>query len=105
MNQLLQDAINKARKQKERIQDVWEELLLLIELVKAYTRGEYRNIPWKAIIYAIASIIYFVNPLDIIPDFLFGIGFLDDATVIAFVMQAIHDEIERFKSYQSGEAV
>lgn len=96
LNQLLQDAVRKTQKQKEKIQEVREELIALIELVKAYTKGEYRSVPWKVIIYAIAAIIYFVNPLDIIPDFLFGIGFLDDATVIAFVANAIREELKRF---------
>jgi uncharacterized membrane protein YkvA (DUF1232 family) len=105
LNQLLQEALDKARKQKQRIQEVWGELLQLIELVSAYAKGEYRNIPWKAIVYAIAAIIYFVNPFDVIPDFIFGIGFLDDAAVIAFVINAIREELERFKeSKASGVA-
>ena len=104
LNQLLQDAINKARKQKEKIQEVTEELIALIELVKAYTKGEYRGVPWKVIVYAIAAIIYFVNPIDIIPDFIFGIGFLDDATVIAFVANAIREELKRFAESKKVEA-
>ena len=103
LNRLLQQAINKAQKQKEKLLKVWEDLLLLIELVKAYTRGDYRGIPWKTIIYAIAAIIYFVNPLDIIPDFIFGIGYLDDATVIAFVINAIHNELEHFREFKSEQ--
>jgi len=103
LNRLLQQAISKAQKQKEKILKVWEDLLLLIELVKAYAKGEYRNIPWKTIIYAIAAILYFVNPLDIIPDFIFGIGYLDDATVIAFVINAIRKDLERFSEIRRGE--
>lgn len=103
LNWLLQQAISKAQKQKQKILGVWEDLLMLIELVKAYTKGEYRNIPWKSILYAIAAIIYFVNPLDIVPDFIFGIGYLDDATVIAFVINAIRNELERFKEVKSAQ--
>jgi uncharacterized membrane protein YkvA (DUF1232 family) len=103
LNQLLNDASTKAQMYKQRIDEVWEETLELIELVKAYARGEYRNIPWKAIICALAAIIYFVNPLDIIPDFIFGIGFLDDATVIAFVAKAIQEELKHFKEYRTVE--
>jgi len=103
LNRLLQQAISKAQKQKEKILKVWEDLLLLIELVKAYAKGEYRNIPWKTIIYAIAAILYFVNPLDIIPDFIFGIGYLDDATVIAFVINAIRKDLERFSEIRRGK--
>jgi uncharacterized membrane protein YkvA (DUF1232 family) len=103
LNQLLQYAINKARKQKEKIQEVTEELIALIELVKAYTKGEYRSVPWKVIVYAIAAIVYFVNPIDIIPDFVFGIGFLDDATVIAFVANAIREELKHFAESKKVE--
>ena len=103
LNQLIQEAIKKARQKRQRIQAVWEELLQLIEMVSAYAKGEYRNIPWKTVIYAIAAIFYFVNPFDIIPDFIFGIGFLDDAAVIAFVVNAIREEIERFSESKSAE--
>lgn len=102
LNQLLREAIDKARKQKQRIHEVWEDLNQLIELVKAYTKGEYRNIPWKTIVYAIAAIGYFVNPFDIIPDFIFGIGFLDDAAVIAFVINAIREDIERYRKFKGA---
>lgn len=103
LHQLLQEALDKARKKKQRIQEVWDELLQLIELVAAYAKGEYRNIPWKTIVYAIAAIIYFVNPFDIIPDFIFGVGFLDDAAVIAFVINAIREELEGFRESRSSE--
>lgn len=103
LNQLLNDASSKAQIYKQKIDEVWEEILELIELVKAYAKGEYRNIPRKAIVYALAAIIYFVNPLDMIPDFIFGIGFLDDATVIAFVANAIREELKRFKEYKTVE--
>jgi uncharacterized membrane protein YkvA (DUF1232 family) len=103
LHQLLQEALDKARKKKQRIQEVWDELLQLIELVAAYAKGEYRNIPWKTIVYAIAAIISFVNPFDIIPDFIFGVGFLDDAAVIAFVINAIREELEGFRESRSSE--
>jgi uncharacterized membrane protein YkvA (DUF1232 family) len=103
LNQLLNDAYQKAKNYKQKIDSVWEETIELIELIKAYTKGEYRNISWKAIIYALAAVVYFVNPLDMIPDFIFGIGFLDDATIIAFVANAIREELKRFKESKSAE--
>jgi uncharacterized membrane protein YkvA (DUF1232 family) len=104
LSQLVQEALEKARRKRQALQGFWEELLQLIELVSAYARGEYRNIPWKTIVYAIAAIIYFVNPFDIIPDFIFGIGFLDDAAVIAFVINAIREEMERFREFRSSKS-
>ena len=99
IEQLLKNATEKARTHRQRIRKVWSEVQLLIRMIRAYKSGEYRRIPWKAIVMIVAAIIYFVNPLDIIPDFLFGIGFLDDATVIGLVMKTLTDEIEKFKVY------
>ena len=45
-------------------------------------------LPVKAAI--IAALVYFVAPFDLTPDFIPVIGWLDDATVIATTLAAIH---------------
>lgn len=37
---------------------------------------------------AVAGIVYFFSPLDVIPDFLFGIGWVDDLILSLLVLQA-----------------
>ena len=101
LDNLLKKAAQKANKENYTFKKIWQEITLLIQLVKAYISGQYRNVPWKVIIMAIAALIYFVNPFDVVPDLLTGIGLLDDATVIAFVMNAIRDDIECFKKHRS----
>ena len=49
---------------------------------------------------SIAAILYFVNPLDVIPDLLPAFGFLDDAGVLAFVLQSIRKDIDRFLDWE-----
>jgi len=46
------------------------------------------------------ALAYVVLPIDIIPDFIPGVGFIDDVFVIGFVMKSLSDEIERFKLYK-----
>ena len=46
------------------------------------------------------ALAYVVFPIDIIPDFIPGIGFIDDVFVVGMVMKSISDEIERFKAYK-----
>ncbi len=99
LHELLQEALDKAEKKKQKIRDFWDELILLIQMVRAYFKREYKEVPWKTIIYALAAIIYFLNPLDLIPDVFPALGFLDDATVVAFVLNAIQDDLAGFKSY------
>ena len=76
------------------------KIKLFIEMVKEYFRGNYREIPVKTIILITAALIYFVSPVDAIPDFLIGIGFVDDGAVIAYVFSALNEDIESFKTWK-----
>lgn len=42
----------------------------------------------------LAALAYFVLPLDIVPDFLFGLGFTDDLAVLWAAFQAVNSHIE-----------
>ena len=46
------------------------------------------------------ALAYVVFPIDIIPDFIPGVGFIDDVFVVGMVMKNISDDIERFRSYK-----
>ena len=48
------------------------------------------------------ALAYVVLPLDLIPDFIPGIGFIDDLFVVGFVMKNLSEEIQRFKHYKGG---
>lgn len=96
---LLDEALKKSRRHKEVLAKCWDDLMTLIRLVRAYISGKYRSVPWETIIWAIAAIIYFVNPFDLIPDFIPGIGYLDDAVVIALVVASIRNDLENFREW------
>lgn len=81
-----------------------EEVKALVRLVFAYTRGEYRQIPRDKLVGAVAAIVYFVSPIDIIPDFLGFIGLSDDALVLAFVTRMAREEIDRFLTWELEHA-
>ncbi len=101
LQRLLGEAAEKARRYRQQLNQVWEQLDLLLSLLRAYIRGEYRHVPWKALVLIVGALLYFLNPMDIVPDFLSGIGFVDDATVIAMVVQAVKEELEKFRQLQS----
>ena len=48
------------------------------------------------------ALAYVVFPIDIIPDFILGVGYIDDVFVVGMVMKSISDEIERYKTYRRG---
>ncbi len=99
---LLNKAIKKAGEKKGNLGEAWNKLQLFIELVKAYTKGEYNNVSRATIITVIGSILYFVSPLDLIPDFIFGLGIVDDAAVIGFTLKKISGELDEFKKWKQS---
>ncbi len=99
MYRFISDVINYAKHKKNFIQDFKTDLKNLLELVRAWANGRYTGIPKDKLLLVIAALLYFLSPLDTIPDFLGLMGFTDDSLVILFVLNSIRDEIDRFKEW------
>ena len=56
-----------------------------IQLAQGLINGEYRGIPFKALLLILAGIVYFVTPIDIIRN-LMGLGLLDDAVILSWII-------------------
>lgn len=63
------------------VRDLAREMQVLHELYRSYTDGE-RDLSESAVAWIGATLFYFVNPYDIIPDHVPGRGYLDDAYVL-----------------------
>lgn len=96
LNSQLKSAIEKAFEQKDKLKSVWVDLQTLFRLISAWLRKDYKKVPWKSILYATTAIIYFLNPLDIIPDFIPLAGLIDDISIIGFVIKSIKGDIDKF---------
>lgn len=48
----------------------------------------------------IAAIIYFVSPIDIVPDFLVGIGIIDDVAVLSYVLKQLSAELLNYSHWK-----
>jgi uncharacterized membrane protein YkvA (DUF1232 family) len=80
---------------------VWDDLMTFLRLIKAWATGGYTQAPWKSIALVIGAVLYFVSPIDAIPDFIPVIGFMDDAFIIGFVMRAIRKDVRAFREWES----
>ena len=76
------------------------EIGSLVDMVKAYANGTYREIPITTIVMTVLSLVYVFSPIDIIPDFIPVVGLADDAGVIAACIAAVGVDIENFKEWQ-----
>jgi len=59
------------------------------------------TISWDVKAWIIFGLAYFISPFDIIPDFLPGVGYLDDALVVAWVLHQISDEVTKYRRKRS----
>jgi uncharacterized membrane protein YkvA (DUF1232 family) len=77
-----------------------EDVKLLIALVKDYWSGEYRAIPWWAISAIVFTLLYVISPIDLIPDFIPVIGYLDDAAVVSVCLMLVEQELQTYKKWK-----
>jgi uncharacterized membrane protein YkvA (DUF1232 family) len=77
-----------------------EDLKLLILLLRDYWTGKYREIPWGSIATIVAALLYVFSPLDLIPDMVPFVGFLDDALVVNFCLKIISRDLENYKRWK-----
>lgn len=103
----LREVVDRALAKSERSQGALgaavEQVKRLVRLVRAYARGDYRSVRPQTMILVVAALLYFVFPFDLIPDFILGVGLLDDVAVIGYVLTKISDELERFEAWEDGE--
>ncbi|MDZ5601339.1 YkvA family protein [Pseudomonas sp. RP23018S] len=81
-----------------------EDLRLMQSLCLAWWRGEYRAISKKSLITIVAGLLYFVSPIDAIPDWILGVGFLDDIAVLGWVVKTVADELASFKAWRDAQS-
>lgn len=100
--QLIIDAKEKAEKdRKGPIAEVWDKIMLFIDITKSFINGEYKEIPIGSILMIIIGLVYFVIPTDIIPDWLVALGQIDDAAVLGFIVKQIDSDLERYSLWKS----
>lgn len=82
-----------------------EKLGIFSRIANAYVSGKYRSIPWKAVMTILAAIIYFLNPFDLIPDFIPVMGLTDDFGVLVWVYNSVNAEIDKFLTWEKSTTV
>ncbi|MFN2540565.1 MAG: YkvA family protein [Chthoniobacterales bacterium] len=86
---------------KETFQETWAYLQAMQRLIRAYTRGEYRRVPATTLLIIVAALIYIVNPFDFIPDWIPGLGLLDDAFVVGFAVVKTKRTLDEFIAWET----
>jgi uncharacterized membrane protein YkvA (DUF1232 family) len=100
---LFQEAAKQAASlPRDQFQQTWPYFQTMLRLIRAYYQGDYRNVSESTLVVIIAAIIYVVNPLDLIPDAIPALGFLDDATVLALAVRRTRQTLDDFMTWETA---
>ena len=79
------------------------DIPVLISLVRSYVKKEYTDAPLGTIIAAVAALIYFVSPFDVIADAIPVVGYLDDLAVLGWALKMIHDDLNDYREWKAKQ--
>ena len=74
----------------------------LISLVRSYINKEYIDVPTGTIIAIVSALIYCFSPVDAIPDVIPGVGYIDDAAVIAFCLKMVESDVLDYQKWREN---
>jgi uncharacterized membrane protein YkvA (DUF1232 family) len=74
----------------------------MLRLIRAYYRGEYRAVPVTTLLIIVAALVYLLNPLDLIPDWIPGLGLIDDAFIFTLAVRRTREALDQFLAWESS---
>ncbi len=81
------------------LQALWRDLQMMIAMLRDYVRGTYRSPPFGSMAAVSAAVLYFASPVDAIPDFLPGFGYLDDAAVLLLCLKMVRGDLDKHQQW------
>ena len=93
-----------ARRYRQVLGDAWSHVRAFARILRRFVTRDYIAVPWRSMVMMVAALLYFVSPIDIVPDFLFG-GMVDDVAVIAAVMRTVRRDVDAFHAWERARGV
>ena len=73
---------------------------VLLSLFRSFVKREYRDIPIGSLVAITSALVYFLSPIDIIPDVLPGIGLVDDALVVTTCLKLVQSDVDEYLAWR-----
>lgn len=81
---------------------LWADLPLLFRLLNAWKQGSYRGLSVRTVASIAVAILYILSPVDAIPDFIPGIGLIDDAAILALLLHSLAQDLAAFRLWEQN---
>ena len=77
-----------------------QDLKLLVPLIRDYWKGTYSDVSVKSIIIFLVALAYIISPIDLIPDYIIGMGQIDDAVILGLSLYFLEKDLRRYKEWK-----
>ena len=74
-------------------------VILFLKMLRDYISGKYRDVPVRTIAAIVGALVYLLCPADMIPDFIPGIGYIDDAGVLAACIRMVKYDLDKYQDF------
>ncbi len=81
--------------------DMWNDLKLVVNMLIDYYRGDYKEIPLDTFGAILVMIVYVVSPIDLIPDIIPIVGYIDDFVVVRYILLYAQKDLERYSIWKA----
>ena len=103
LRSLFEQAAKKAASlPRHRFKANWPYLQTMLRLVRAYERGEYKQISNDDLTWIAAALNYLIDPFDLIPDQTPFLGFVDDTIVVGFIADKTRQTLDDFMVWETN---
>ena len=103
---MIDDLLKKLAKKLQEVPSLGEGLSYIPKmgmLLNHWIKGEYKDIPIASIVAIIVVLVYFVSPVDLIPDIIPVVGYLDDAAVCTFGLTMMKSDIDDYMAWRKSK--
>jgi uncharacterized membrane protein YkvA (DUF1232 family) len=98
-----EEAVSKKFSGSNRLSKYIDLAKIMMGMVKDIKKGDYKNVPWFTIATIVMALLYVLNPMDLIPDFIPGLGYIDDVAVLTLGVGWIESDLHRYLDWKLNE--
>lgn len=85
-----------------KVAGLWDDFKTLLAMLVDVMTGRYKDLPFKTLIALVAAVLYFVSPIDFLPDFIPFVGYIDDVFVIVLAIDLVRDDLADYRAWREG---
>ena len=82
---------------------IFQNFKLLLPLIRDYWKGTYRDVSIKSIVILLVGLAYIISPIDIIPDYIIGLGQIDDVAILGISLYFLEKDLIKYKEWKDKE--